>query len=142
MGFHCTYHSLKVLKIKPELIADISNIAGYYDEYPPKIKNIDIMYNTLKYTYYIIGIADWQLYYCIDYRESYEYYLRRRIIVEAPEGIEADLLFIMKAIRDDCPILTNDTLRDHTDLVPSESWLETHRIPFDIIKGEFRLYVP
>ncbi len=131
-----------MLKIKPKLIADISNIAGHYDENPPKVKNIDIMYNTLKYTYYIIGIADWKLYYYIDYRVSYEYYLRRRIIVEAPEGIEADILFIMKAIQDDCPILTNDILRDHTDLFPSESWLETHRIPFDIIKGEFRIYLP
>jgi len=131
-----------VLKIKPKLIADISNIAGHYDENPPKVKNINIMFNTLKYDYYIIGIADWQLYYCIDYRESYEYYLRRRIILEAPKGIDADILFILKAIHDDCPILTNDRLQDHLDLLPSEWWLETHRIPFDIIKGEFRIYLP
>jgi len=100
------------------------------------------MYNTLKYKYWIIGIADWQLYYCIDYLESYKYYLKRRIIVEAPPGIKADIILILKAIQDDCPILTNDNLREHEDLIPSKSWLKNHRIPFDIINGEFRIYLP
>ncbi len=141
-GFQCVNHLLKVRKAKPKLLSDISNVAGHYDENPPKIKNINLMYNNLKYDYYITGIADWELYYCIDYRPSYEYYLRRRIILEAPQGIEADILLILKAIQDDCPILTNDTFRDHMDLIPSELWLYTHRIPFDIIKGEFRIYPP
>lgn len=130
-----------MLKLKPKIITDISNIAGYYNEFPPKIKNIDNMYNTLKYKYWIIGIADWQLYNCIDNLESYKYYLKRRIILEAPPGIKADILLIMKAIQDDCPIITNDNLRDHEDLIPSISWLKNHRIPFDIINGEFRIYL-
>jgi len=124
------------------MLADISNIAGYYDSFPPKINNIDLMYYTLKNDYWIIGIADWKLYYCIDYLESYKYYLGRRIIVEAPQGIKADLLLIMKAIQNDCLILTNDRLLDHLDIIPSESWLKSHRVMFKIYNGEFKIYLP
>ena len=124
------------------MISDVSNIAGYYNEFPPKIENIDIMYNTLKYEYWIIGIADWQLYNCIDNLESYKYYLKRRIIIIAPPGIKADILIIKEAIQDDCLILTNDSLIDYADLIPSESWLQNHRVTFDIINGEFRIHLP
>lgn len=131
-----------MLKLKPKIIIDISNIAGHYNESPPKMKNIHIMYNTLKYKYWIIGIADWKLYDCIDCIESYKYYLKRRIIVEAPPGIIADILIIMMAKINDCLILTNDKLRDHEDLIPSKSWLKNHRITFNIIKGEFKAHLP
>ncbi len=142
MGFHCNYHSHEVLKIKPKLVADISNIAGHYSEFPPKIENIKSMYDTLKYEYYIIGIADWDLYKCIDYRESYKYYLGRSIITQAPPGIKADIIMIMTAIQNDWLILTNDKLRDYEDIIPSESWVKNHRITFNIIKGEFRIHLP
>ena len=35
-------YSLKVLKIKPKIVADISNVAGYYSIFPPKVENIKI----------------------------------------------------------------------------------------------------
>jgi len=76
-----------VTKIKQKIVADISNIAGYYSVFHPKIENIKIMYNSLKYKYWIIGIADWRLYNCIDYLESYKYYLGRGIITQAPPKI-------------------------------------------------------
>ena len=100
------------------------------------------MYDTLKYNYWIIGIADWKLYNCIDYNESYKYYLKRRVIVEAPPGIKADILIIMMAKLYGCLILTNDKLRDHEDLIPSKSWLKNHRITFNIVKGEFKVHLP
>ena len=132
----------KVIKIKPEIAADISNIAGHYKEFPPKIENIKIMFNTLKYEYWIIGIADWNLHKCIDYPESYKYYLGRGIIIQAPPGIKADEIMIMTAIKRDCLILTNDKLKDYEDLIHSESWLKNHRVTFDIINGAFRIYLP
>ena len=139
MGFHCNYHSLEVSKIKSKIVADISNIAGHYSEFPPKIENIKIMFNTLKYEYWIIGIADWDLYKYINYLDSYKYYLGRGIVIQSPPGIKADIIMIMTAIEHDCVILTNDNFRDHEDLIPSESWLEEHRVTFDIVNGEFRI---
>ena len=133
MGFHCNYHSLEVSKIKSEIVADISNIAGHYSEFPPKIENIKNMFNTLKYEYWIIGIADWDLHKHIDYPESYKYYLGRGIIIQSPPGIKADIIMIMTAIERECLILTNDNFREHEDLIPSESWLEEHRVTFDIV---------
>ena len=129
-------------KIKQNIVADISNIAGYYSVFPPKIENIKIMFNTLKYEYWIIGIADWKLNKCIDYPESYKYYLGRGIIMQSPPGIEADKIMIMAAIKHDCLIITNDNLGDHEDLIPSEFWLKSHRSPFKIINSEFRIYLP
>ena len=128
--------------INPKIAADISNIAGHYSEFPPKIENIKIMFNTLKYKYWIIGIADWKLNSCIDNPDSYKYYLGRGIIIQSPPGIKADKIMIMTAIKNDCLILTNDNLRDHEDLIPSELWLKDHRVTFDIINGEFRIYLP
>ena len=113
-----------------------------YSVFPPKIENIKIMFNTLKYEYWIIGIADWDLYKCIDYFESYKYYLGRGIIIQSPPGIKADKIMIMTAIKLDCLMLTNDNLRDHEDLIPSESWLKDHRVTFKINNGEFRIYLP
>jgi len=105
-----------VLKIKQQILPDVSNVAGYDNSYPPKIENINLMFYTLKSTYWVFGIADWGLYNHIDYQSSYKYYLGRRIIVEAPPGIKADILLIMKAIHDDCLILTNDTFWDHMNI--------------------------
>ena len=131
-----------MIKIKPKIIPDISNIAGHYDEFPPKVKNIDIMYNTLKYEFWIIGIADWRLFDCIDYPLSYKYYLDRRIIFETLPFIKADVMMIMSAVQGDYLMLTNDKLKDHEDLTPSESWLKDHRVSFDIVNGEFKYYLP
>ncbi len=35
------------------------------------LENIKVMFNTLKYDYFIFGVADWDLYNCIGYPESY-----------------------------------------------------------------------
>ena len=142
MGFLCNYHSREVTKIKQNIVADISNIAGYYSVFPPKIENIKIMYNTLKFEYWIIGIADWKLYNCIDYLGSYKYYLGRGIITQAPPKIAADILMIMTAIKLDCLIVTNDNLGEYEEIIPSEFWLKSHRVPFDITNSEFRIYLP
>lgn len=141
-GFQCVNHSPEVLKIKENLLSDISNITYHYNEEIPKMHNFELMFNTYKYDYYIRGIADWKLYYYIDDKSSYEEYKLRRIILDAPPRIEADELLIRLAIYYDCPIVTNDKFRDHTDLIPSKSWLYKHRIPFDIIKGKFIIYFP
>jgi len=45
------------------------------------LENIKVMFNTLKYDYFIFGVADWDLYNCIGYPESYRYYLGRGIII-------------------------------------------------------------
>ena len=142
MGFFCDNHSPKVSNIKPTIYVDISNIAGNDNGFMSKMKNINLMYNALKYEYWIIGIADWGLYSCIDYVESYKYYLGRRIIIIAPPGIEADRLLIICAVHDNCFIVTNDKFLDHMDIIPSKEWLESHRIPFDIKDGEFIVHLP
>lgn len=131
-----------MIKIKPKIITDISNIAGHYNEFPPKVKNIDIMFNTLKYEFWIIGIADLKLFRCIDYPLSYKYYLDQRIIFETLPFIKADVMMIMSAVEGDYLMLTNDKLKDYEDLIPSESWLKDHRVPFDIVNGEFKYYLP
>lgn len=100
------------------------------------------MYNSLKYKYWIIGIADWRLYNCIDYPESYKYYLGRGIITQAPPKIAADILMIMTAIKLDCLMVTNDNLGEYKEIIPSEFWLKSHRVPFNIITDEFRIYLP
>ena len=51
------------------------------------LENIKVMFNTLKYDYFIIGVADWDLYNCIGYPESYRYYLGRDIIIQSPPSI-------------------------------------------------------
>lgn len=51
------------------------------------LENIKVMFNTLKYDYFIIGVADWDLYNCIGYPESYKYCLGRGIIIQSPPSI-------------------------------------------------------
>ncbi len=140
MGFLCCYHSLEVLHVKPKIVIDISNVARYYNESPPKMENIKIMFQTLKSEYWVIGIADWNLQYCINNPEFYSSYLKRGIITQTPPKIEADILIIMIAIAHDCFMITNDKFRDHIDLIPSELWLQEHLRKFEIINGEFQFY--
>ncbi|KKL26738.1 hypothetical protein LCGC14_2392300 [marine sediment metagenome] len=135
-------HPQEVSKMKPKIISDISNIAGYFNKFPPKFENIRIMFNTLKSKYWILGIADWKLFNCIDFLESYKNYIVRRIIIHAPPNIPADILMIREAIESDNLILTNDKLREYGNLFPSESWLESHRVSFDIFDGKFIIYIP
>ncbi|MCK4239759.1 MAG: hypothetical protein KAX33_11585, partial [Candidatus Lokiarchaeota archaeon] len=51
-------------------------------------------------------------------------------------SIKADIIIIMEALEDDCLILTKDKLLDHMNIIPSKSWIKSHRVPFDIINGE------
>ncbi len=143
MEFHCFYHSNKVTKIKPYITTDISNIAGHYSEFPPKFENIRIMFNSLRFEYFIIGIADWGLDNCIDNKEPYRNFIGRGIVNRSPPGVKADKLIIMTALTHGCLMLTNDNyFKDHANLIPSESWFEEHQATFDIINGEFRIYLP
>ena len=128
--------------MKPKIISDISNIAGYFNIFPPKFENIRVMFNTLKFKYWILGIADWKLFDYIDFLESYKSYIARRIIIQAPPNIPADTLMIQEAIESDGLILTNDNFREYGNLFPSESWLESHRVAFDIIDEKFITYIP
>ncbi len=48
----------------------------------------------------------------------------------------------MKAKQADRTIVTLDKFREHIDIIPSESWLRSHRATFDIIDGEFIIYFP
>ena len=100
------------------------------------------MFNNLKTEYWIEGIADWQLPHIIDNVRSYNYYIERGIIVEAAQGVPADIPLISRSIKDDSLILTNDRFLDHMDIIPSESWLYRHRVPFNIYDGKFRIYLP
>jgi len=47
--------------MKRKIISDISNIAGYFNKFPPKFENISVMFNTLKSKYWVLCIADWKL---------------------------------------------------------------------------------
>ena len=127
--------------MKPKIRPDISNIAGYH-KFPPRARNIDLMFNNLKTEYWVKGIADWKLPHCIDNFLLYNYYKERGIITEAAKGIPADIPLILQAIQDDSLILTNDRFLDHMDIIPSRSWLYRHRVPFKIYDGEFRIYLP
>jgi len=142
LGFLCRYHSQEVLQVKPLIVIDISNVAGYYNEFPPKMENIKIMFQTLKFEYWVIGIADWNLQYCINNPEFYSSYLKRGIITQVPPKIKADILIIMTAKVNDCLMITNDKFREHINLIPSELWLQEHLYQFEIINGEFRIYPP
>ena len=127
---------------KPTLLADASVIAGYDNDFPPKMEYYKLMFYTLKTKYYVIGIADWGLYGVIDDFESYKYFLSRRFIIQSPPGIKADILLIMKARQDDCLILTLDRFLDHMDIIPSKPWLKSHRATFEINDGEFKINLP
>ena len=131
-----------MLKIKQKILPDISNVAGFYDCFPPKMENIDCMYYSLRDEFWIIGIADWGLYNCIDDVQRLQWYLARRVITFSPPGTKADIPLLETAIKLDCCIISNDRFLDHMDIIPSESWLESHRIPFKIYKGEFIIYFP
>ncbi len=135
-------HPQELSKMKPKIISDISNIAGYFNIFPPKFENIRVMFDTLKFKYWILGIADWKLFGCIDYLKLYKNYMARRIIIQAPPSIPADTLMIREAIESDSLILTNDKLREYGNLFPSESWLESHLVSFDIFDGKFITYIP
>lgn len=130
-------------KIKPYITTDISNIAGHYNENPPKFKNIKIMFDCLKFEFFIIGIADWKLDYWIDYKESYKNFIERGIVNRSPPGVKADKIIIMTAIKHGCLMLSNDNYyKDYPELFPSESWFEEHIRKFDIINGELRIILP
>ena len=128
--------------MKNTIMPDVSNVAGHFNVFPPKVENIDLMYNRLKYEYWILGIADWKLFSVIDYREAYRTYITRRIIIEAPPDIPADKLMIELAIKRDWLIITNDKFEDHKGVLVSESWIKLHRVPFEISEGKFIIHLP
>ena len=131
---------IKICWTKPIILLDISNIAGYDNDFPPKMEYCKLAFNYLRPNYYVIGIADWDLYKVIDDRETFKYYVANRWIIISLQGIKADILLIKKAILADCIIVTLDKFKDHMDIIPSESWLRSHRAPFDIIDSEFIIY--
>lgn len=133
---------IKIYWIKPIILLDTSVIAGYDNVFPPKMEYCKLAFNYLRTMYYVIGIADWDLYKVIDDREIFKYYVANRWIIISPQGIKADILLIMKAIQADCIIVTLDKFREHMEIIPSESWLKSHRATFDIIDGEFIIYFP
>jgi len=39
-------------------------------------------------------------------------------------------------------MVTNDNLGEYEEMIPSKFWLKSHRVPFDIITDELRIYLP
>ncbi|MFW9970594.1 MAG: hypothetical protein ACFFDF_10360 [Candidatus Odinarchaeota archaeon] len=133
-----------MILIKPNIVCDISNVAkNNCRSEGAKLYKIHLMYNALKYNYWVIGVADLSLFREIDDRVGYKYeYLERNIIYEVPSREDADYYIIKKAILLDCYILSNDHFRDYAHLFPDKSWLETHRVSFMIIDGDFIYRTP
>ena len=133
---------IKIYWYKPEILLDASVIAGYDNDFPPKMEYCKLAFEYARQTHYVIGIADWDLYKVIDDRETFKQYVANRWIIISPEGIKADILLIMKARLADCIIVTLDKFREYTNIIPSESWLESHRATFEIIDGKFIIHFP
>jgi len=39
-------------------------------------------------------------------------------------------------------MVINDNLGEYEEIIPSEFWLKSHKVPFNIITDEFRIYLP
>ena len=116
-------------------MVDFSNVAKYFDLAVPKVKNINIMFNELKYKYYVIGVVDWSIVDSIDYRDYFfERYLNPKICFAVPY---ADPIILELAQKYWCFIVSNDTFRNLSEELCDKNWLNTHRISFKIENGRF-----
>jgi len=50
--------------------------------------------------------------------------------------------FNLLLIKLDCLMVINDNLGEYEEIIPSEFWLKSHKVPFNIITDEFRIYLP
>ncbi len=130
-----------MIEIK-ELVCDISNVASFNKrKNKPKVKYIDLLFNTVPNEFEIMGIADCSLYHQIDDNKRYKKeYLVPELIFEAPNGVEADNFILTYALQNDTLVLSNDKFRQY-DFV-SKNWLEEHRICFMIIKNQLFFQEP
>ena len=117
---------------------DVSTVAFNRNlDNPPKVENINVTFYTfVGLGYYVIGIADKSLRYCIDNPYWYDSkYITSDYFTEfnyADPEI-ADLSYRLK-----CFIITNDEYKQYVG-TPLEDWLNKILIPFKIIDGKFNL---
>lgn len=94
----------------PTIVIDIANVASYNKrKSKPKLKFIELVYDSLPNNIDMISIADSSLYYCIDKKKRYkEFYLSSKKIIEAPIGIPADIFILKYGIQKNGIIISND----------------------------------
>lgn len=138
----CVPKSKKITTVSIQIVSDISSIAWFNCRGgKPKIKNIDLMYESIQKEFKIIGIADSSLYHKIDNKKEYkEKYLETKIIIEAPAYVPADIYIIKFALKNESYILSNDTFKEFDFF--DKNWMKTQRITFMIIENQFFIFNP
>jgi len=120
-------------------VVDGSNIA--FDKKSSKNKplfsnilSLKIMLAELGISKYIV-ICDKSLRYCISERSKYLRAVRKKQIVESPEGTQADIFILQFALRKNAYIISNDRFKEYYGIFDKE-WIDSIRISFRIIKDE------
>ena len=131
------WHDDQVFRLRKEpIVADVSNVAYYLDLEAPNIRNIDLMFRTVKKKNHVVGMVDWST---VDNLYPYKEYFWERYLEERRFiAIEyADPLIIERAQYYNCKILSNDQFRDSAEYWRDPTWFLDHRISFKIEDGQF-----
>ncbi len=123
---------------------DVSNYAFHNcRDSKPKLENIDLIFISIPMDYKIIGIADNSLYKQLSKNDRIRYkkqYLIPELIYEAPASVQADDFLLTLAYANNDYVSSNDQFMDHE--WPSQDWINSHRVPFMIIKEQLILRFP
>ncbi len=125
--------------LNPYIVVDGSNVAFEErdDNNKPKLSNIlnlRIKLKKLGIIQYGI-VCDDSLYYCIDERDKYTNYIKKKEIIVPSKNIKADIYILQLAFEKNGLIISKDKYKEFYPIF-GKKWIENKRIPFEIVNGE------
>ncbi len=125
--------------LNPYTIIDGSNVAFEERDKNNKPKLSNILNIRKKLNKYGVKqnriICDESLKYCIDKRDEFIGYIKKKEIIISPKEIKADLYVLQLSFENHGLIISNDKYREYYTIF-GEDWIENKRIPFEIVNGE------